>query len=214
GGLVVVFEVVGVVAASRMERPGLAPRPTVFFSSEQRFRARSTLVVHTTAPLLAPLRDLVDRIVPGGALIDFEPLDEQVRRLTVDQRLYADLGAGFGLLGLGLAALGLFSVTSYHVARRTREIGVRMAVGASRGDVHRLILGETGRSIVLGTILGLGGAWATSRVLQALLVDVEPGDPWAYAGAVAVLVVTTFCAALVPARRAAGLEPTHALRDD
>ena len=214
GGVIDEVEIVGVVAASRMERPGLPPRPTLFFPSEQRFRARSTLVVHTAGPLLGPLRELVRHHVPGGAIIDCEPLAEQVRRLTFENRLVADLGLGFGLLGLGLAVLGLFSVTSYGVARRTREIGVRLAIGATGADIRRLILGETGRLVAAGIVLGLAGSWAVSRLLRSQLVDIDIGDPLAYAGALGVLVVATFAAALLPARRAAALEPTRALREE
>jgi putative ABC transport system permease protein len=125
-----------------------------------------------------------------------------------------DLGGGFGLLGAGLAALGIFSLLSYEVSRRVREIGVRQAVGADRGDVVRLVLGRCLRLVATGVALGLAAAWPAARLLASQLHGVGVHDPASYLAVPALLLALALIAAWLPAHRAASLQPLDALRHE
>jgi len=131
---------------------------------------------------------------------------------TVQPRFTMVLFGVFAGIGLGLAALGIYSVLSFLVARRTHEIGVRMALGAQWSDILRLILGAGGRVVGLGLVIGLFAAFAATRLLAAHMFGVTPVDPISYSAVVLVLSAVTLLACYVPARRAAGVNPTEALR--
>jgi hypothetical protein len=196
-----------------------APAPTLYFDHHQLPRRRLNLLLRTAAPdaeaALAPaLRDLLAQRHPEAAVIDLVPFSEQVRRSLAETRMYRDLGSGFGLLGLGLAALGIFSLLSYEVSRRVREIGVRQAVGASRGDVVRLVLGRSLRLVAVGVALGLAAAWPAARLLESQLHGVSVHDPASYLAVPALLTAIALIAAWLPAHRAARLEPLDALRHE
>jgi putative ABC transport system permease protein len=120
----------------------------------------------------------------------------------------------FGLLGLLLASIGLYGVLSFQVARRTREIGIRMALGSSRRDVLRLVLRQGAALVGIGLGIGVVAAAGLSRLLRSLLLGVEPWDPAAFVGVVAVLLLAAFAACLVPARRATRVDPLLALRHE
>jgi putative ABC transport system permease protein len=136
------------------------------------------------------------------------------RRLetTWEQRFFGTTMGLFAAVALFLSCVGVYGVLSYAVSRRIREIGVRMALGASRGDVTTLILGQAGRLAVAGVVAGLALAVALGRSLTAILYGVTPGDPLTLAGVAAVLLAVVFLAASLPARRAARVDPTEALR--
>jgi putative ABC transport system permease protein len=129
-------------------------------------------------------------------------------------RFGALLLASFAAVALALATLGVYGVLSFAVAQRTREIGVRVALGARRGDVVRLVVDRGLAIAVAGGAVGLAGALATTRVLRTLLYDVAPSDPATYAAIVALLAAAVLAASWLPARRAAGVAPTEALRAD
>jgi ABC-type antimicrobial peptide transport system permease subunit len=120
----------------------------------------------------------------------------------------------FGLLALGLAAVGLYGVVSYAVGRRTREIGVRVALGAGRGDVLRMVLGGALRLGLVGVALGLGLAFGAAPLLSSVLPGGSGRDPLVFGVAPAVLLAVVLLASLVPARRAARVEPRVALRSE
>jgi ABC-type antimicrobial peptide transport system permease subunit len=126
--------------------------------------------------------------------------------------LLALIGA-FAVLALGLASLGLYGVISYSAKQRTREIGVRVAFGASERDVLRLILGQGLVMALAGIGLGLGGAFAVTRVVTSYLVRVSATDPITFAGVAALLLAVAIVASFVPARRASRVDPNVALRD-
>jgi putative ABC transport system permease protein len=141
-------------------------------------------------------------------------LQEVVGEESVQPRFNMALFSFFGFLGLALAAIGIYSMLSYTVARRTHEIGIRMALGAGAGDVLQLMLAMGGRLVVLGLGVGLAGSLLLSRFLRSEVFQVPSTDPIALAGVVLLLTVAAFAACFVPARRAAKLDPMSALRHE
>jgi ABC-type antimicrobial peptide transport system permease subunit len=111
-----------------------------------------------------------------------------------------------------LAGIGIYGVVAYSVAERTHEIGIRVALGAARGDVMRMVLRRVGALVIPGVVIGVAGALATTRVLATLLFEIKPNDPATFAGVAALLVVVAIVAGLVPARRASRVDPLVALR--
>jgi putative ABC transport system permease protein len=144
--------------------------------------------------------------------VNFKTLD-QVFASSLDQRRFSLVIFGvFGCVALLLAAMGIYGVTSYAVAQRTQEIGIRMALGARMSDVLKLVL-RSGLSLALiGAALGVAGAFATTRVMSSLLFGVAPTDLATFTAVVAVLMVVAFVACYIPARRATKVDPLVALR--
>jgi ABC-type antimicrobial peptide transport system permease subunit len=141
-------------------------------------------------------------------------LDEQLARNFNQDRLIARLTELFGLLALILACVGLYGVTAYSVARRTSEIGIRMALGANRASVLRLVLRGSLIQLGLGLVVGIPVAFAGGRLLSSQLYGVKTHDPIVLGLAAAVLATSAFVAGFVPARRAASIEPMQALRTE
>jgi ABC-type antimicrobial peptide transport system permease subunit len=139
-------------------------------------------------------------------------MDEQVARNFNLERLIARLTVAFGLVAMLLASLGLYGVTSYSVSRRTREIGVRMALGSTSAGVMRTVLRGALWQVVIGLVVGVPAAMAAGRLLESQLFGVSGHDPAVMAGGLVVLVVSVTVAALIPARRAAAMDPARALR--
>jgi ABC-type antimicrobial peptide transport system permease subunit len=122
------------------------------------------------------------------------------------------LNGGFGVLGLALACVGLYGLLGYSVVRRTREIGIRMALGAQERGVRWMIVGRALRMLIVGAALGMPAAWFVSRWLQSMLFGLTPTDPRVIAGAALLLTMAGMLAAYFPARRATGVDPMTALR--
>jgi predicted permease len=158
------------------------------------------------------IRQAMDSVDPNLPIISIRTFREQVAGVFGQPRLIAQLTSFFGVLSLVLACIGLYGLTAYNVGRRTNEIGVRMALGASRGDVVRLVLRGAFRLILFGLILGIPLSLATGRVLSSQLYGLSPYDPVVIATAVGVLGLFGFIATLVPARRAMRVDPMVALR--
>ena len=151
---------------------------------------------------------------PNLAVISIRTLEEQVERTFDQQRAVASLAGLFGVIALVLAAIGLYGVTAYSVARRTSEIGIRMALGADRRRVIGLVLGGAFRRVAVGLLLGLPLAVGTGYLLSAQLYGVTFWDPVALGVATASLAIAAFVASVVPATRAATLAPMRALRTE
>ena len=139
-------------------------------------------------------------------------LAEILGQEVVQPRFTMALFSTFAALGLALAAAGIYSVLSFHVTRRTHELGVRMALGAPRHHVLSLMLAMGARLVLLGLVVGIAASFASTRLLRSQLFGVEPGDPLAYAGVALVLGLVALVACYLPARRAAAVEPVEALR--
>ena len=139
-------------------------------------------------------------------------MEERLWASSGEPRFRTALMALFGAMGLILAAIGIYGVMAYSVAQRTREIGIRAALSATRGGLLRMVLGQSLRLAMIGVAIGLALALATGRLIGALLFAVSPTDTLVLAGATGVLMAVALMAALLPARRAAAVDPIVALR--
>ena len=162
--------------------------------------------------LVAAVRNEVRALHPDAIVWYTRTMHQQLDAALIRERLLASLSTGFGLLALLLAFVGLYGVMSYRVARRGREIGVRMALGATRGLVLRQIVRETMKLAGVGTLLGLAAALAATSVVSSFLFGLSPHDPVMFAAVVAMLMATALVAGFLPARRAASIDPMRALR--
>jgi ABC-type antimicrobial peptide transport system permease subunit len=152
--------------------------------------------------------------VDPALVVEFDILDVQVQRSVMRERLMATLSGGFGFLAALLSALGLYGVMSYMVARRRNEIGVRMALGAQRGDVRKMVFSEAGRLVAIGLALGIAGSFAVTRYAESLLYGLQPNDLNTLALGAGILTLTAFAATSIPVRRATKLDPATVLRDE
>lgn len=160
---------------------------------------------------LSLVRDAV-RAIDAKVLPEINRLEDDAARALQPARMAAGIAFGLGGFALTLAGVGLYGVVAYNVAQRTKEIGLRMALGARPWEVIRLVLDQNLRAVLAGVVLGLAGAAYLSRLLVSLLYGLSPLDPVAYAGVAACLVATVLGASLIPARRAARTDPMEALR--
>jgi ABC-type antimicrobial peptide transport system permease subunit len=175
------------------------------------------VAVRTAVPeqaVMASVRKVVRRLDPELAITQVRTMRESVDLATQLQRQMMALVGGFAAVTLALATLGLGGVMAYLVSRRRREIGVRMALGAARGDIARSVMGQAGRLVAIGTALGMAGALAGSRLLESMLFGVKPRDPVVALAAPVVLAIAALAACLVPVRRAAAVDPMAALREE
>ncbi|CAN5437287.1 ABC transporter permease [soil metagenome] len=164
--------------------------------------------------MIAPVRNAIQQIAPDLPYVSVRPMDELIRNDVLPFRLGAVLFSLFGVLALALAAVGLYGVLAYLVAERTREIGVRISLGAGEGDVVRLVVRQGLRLVAIGLVLGLAGSFLSVRLLEGLLFGISARDPLTYAGIAAVLALTGALASFLPARRAARVDPMVALRHE
>ena len=206
--------IVGVV--EDVQNPNFAepPLPQVYVPFAQQPQRSLTLVVRSEreAATIAAARAEVARLDPDQALWRATSMEQLLREELNFPRLLAGMFGAFGVVALLLAAIGLYGVVSYAVSQRTREIGVRMALGAGRGDVLRLVAGQGLALIGTGLVLGLAGGMGMGQAMRSLLVGVSPTDAVTIAGVAVVLGAVAVSATLVPALRATRLDPTLALR--
>jgi len=211
------WTVVGVVGDVRSVRLISEPIPEVYVPHAQMGGGYLEVVVRTAPGIinvLPAIRKEVSAIDPNVPLRGIRTMETTIDRAVGPTRFYVLLLVVFACVAVALAAIGLYGVVAYLVSRRTREIGIRMALGAKRGDVFRLVLAQGLRPVVIGVLLGVGGAYAGSRLLQSLLYNVEPTDPTTFVGVTALLLVVIVLAILVPAGRASRIPPMSALRVD
>jgi putative ABC transport system permease protein len=163
--------------------------------------------------LMAAVRREVQQLDPHLPIAT-STLVEKLSLPLLPARMVASILGGFGLLALALAAIGIYGVMSYAVAQRTHEIGVRMALGAQKADVLKLVIGQGLTLTLIGVAIGLASALALTRLMKSLLFGVSATDPLTFAGIACVLTVVTFLACYLPARRAAQVDPLVALRHE
>jgi predicted permease len=210
--------VVGVIGNARNDELLRGPQPAVLVPYTLLATPGRTLAVRTEAnpaSFMNGLRGQIREMDPEQPLHGLTTFEEILSLETAQPRFVMSLFSLFAALGLALAMAGIYSVLSYLVSMRTREIGVRMALGARQSDVLRLVLGLGGRLVGIGIVVGALASFGTTRLLssQVDLFQVGPGDPMSFFGVVLLLSIVALAACLVPARRAARIDPMEALRE-
>ena len=210
-------EIVGEVSSVRDAGPAQAPKPTFFVSYYQEASSTGLSYVIETAtdPLLlaSPVQQQIWSLAGDQAITDVKPMEGWVVESEAAPRSRTILLGTFAGLGLLLAILGIYGVTSYSVAQRTREIGIRMALGAQQTDVLREVLSDGLKLTLVGLAIGLIAASALTRLLASLLFEIRATDPLTFAAAVVLLAAVALAACYFPARRATRIDPLIALRD-
>jgi predicted permease len=211
------YTIVGVVGDVRQNAVDEKPAPRIYASVSQIFRVRTGLVVRTQgdpAVMTRRVMDAIRSVEPQQTFNATFTLDEALGEAVARPRLLTALLGLFGLMGLVLGALGLYGVLSFIVTQRTREIGVRLALGAQPREVLGMVVR---RGLVLGgagVVLGLAGSFALTRLMQSVLFGIDATDPMTFGGVAVVLLVVAALASLVPAVRATRIDPLAALRAD
>jgi len=212
------FEIVGVVRDTKTRDYFTESEPTVFFSYPQHpYPTGSALLVATNVDprgTVPQLHRWLREFEPHLAIVNVVTYPDVVRGFLYTQRMNAELFSVLAFLGLGLAAVGIFSVMSLAVSRRTREIGIRMSVGAQRSDIGRLVIRRALIPVALGLGVGLAASFAVTGLVRSLLFGVEPTDPLSLLAGAGVLVAAALLATFLPARRAARVDPVIALRHE
>jgi predicted permease len=211
-------EVVGVVGDVRVRDVAAEPYPTVYFPYTQRpFRIQygaqvlAEAAAGDGASVAAPLRETIQRVdpdVPVRIVLQREVVDDAL----ASRRFMMMLLGGFSVVGLLLAGIGIYGVVAYSVARRTREMGIRVALGADPASVGRMVMRGSMRLVVGGIVVGIAGAMLASRLLTSLLYEIRPGDPLTLVGVTLVLVGTALLASWIPARAGTRTDPMVTMR--
>jgi predicted permease len=211
------LEIVGVIADTKYRSLRGAAPPTIYLPLDQRLEPAPNRTLHVrtaispeqmAAAIRAQVHEL-DKDLPLGKITSFASVVDSV---LVQERLVATLGGFFGALAVVLVAIGLYGAIAYSVERRTREIGVRVALGAGQAAVIWMVMRQSVWIVMTGLLAGLPLAVLLSRMVKSLLFGVPPGDPLTLVGAILVLLVVAALAAYMPARRAARVDPMVALR--
>jgi ABC-type antimicrobial peptide transport system permease subunit len=165
-------------------------------------------------PLFGAVRKAIAEVAAELPILSARSVDDLVYTQNAQARMVAKLCAAFGIAAVLLAAIGLYGVLAYGVSRRTREMGIRMALGATRGRVSRMILREGGAMVVVGSVAGVAAAIATTRLVATRLYGVNPDDPATFSAALVAVALVALLASYLPAARAARTNPIHALRHE
>jgi putative ABC transport system permease protein len=208
-------EIVGVVADNHSNDLTTPPVPEYFLPVLQRPETFSSLVVRTEgdpAGLTGAVRTALKEIDPGLPLLNPQPFTTLTAQSTANQRMIMVLLGAFAGLALVLASIGVYSVMAYIVGQRTSEIGIRMALGASPGEVQRMVVTQGLKLATGGILLGVAAAIGFTRLLQTFLFEVQATDPLTYVGLSGLIAAVAFCACWFPARRASRIDPLVALR--
>lgn len=212
------YEIVGVTGNFKFQdmHEDYLPFTVMPLTQMEKVQPRGQIVIHSSLPLttlMPSIKQAIAEVNPGISL-EFKPFKTQVHESLLQDELMATLSGFFGALAALLAAIGLYGVISYMVVQRTKEIGVRMAIGANGGDVIRMILREAGGLTATGIVVGTVLALSSAQAAQSLLFGLKPRDPLTLLLAVATLAAVAAFASLIPAYRAARLDPLKALRYD
>lgn len=208
-----VAEIVGVVGSIRRASLEDEPRADMYFPFERSSPSSVSIFIRTSSreprAILPDVQARLRQIEPAVALLEATTLAEVSRKSVAVPRLAVWLLGVFAAVGLALAAIGVYGVLAYHVRQRTREIGTRVALGATTQSIVRMILGESGRLVAIGLVVGLGAGIAAARSLGALLFNVPIADPVTLTATALTLVVAMSAASYLPARRAAQIDPAR-----
>jgi predicted permease len=211
-------EIVGVVRDARYFDLRKAVEPMIYQPAYREGGANaSVLTVRTTDDpnrLIDAIRRRTREIEGSVSVTETQTMEDNMNRTLMQERFVATLGGFFGVVALMLAAIGLYGVMAQSVTRRTREIGIRMALGAEARKVLWLVLRDAMMMVAIGTVIGAIAALTLTKYTESMLYDVKAHDPWTLAGAGAVLVAVTAMAGFLPARRATRVEPMRALREE
>lgn len=209
------FEVIGVARATKYRDLREELRMTMYQPLAQEYSSGMNLLVRTAiAPtaMIAQIRAQLSSLDPALPVFNIRTLPEHIGRSLYLERMQSVLLSLFGLLALVLTAVGLYGVMSYTIAQRTREIGIRMALGAQKGAVLRLVIGQGMKLTLIGVAIGIGVAAASMQLIASRLYNVKTADPLTFTVTVLLLVAVTLLACWVPAWRAAKVDPLVALR--
>ena len=213
------YEVVGVVRDVRYENLRTPDERMAYLPIEQSIDPISGVVVAVRGQgdmirLVPSIRKAAADAVPGGFVTSVAMIEQRVAASLIRERMLSAFASVFATLALMLACIGLYGVLAYGVVQRTREIGIRMAIGARRGSVLWMVVREALALVAIGAMLGTVAALAAGRLVSTQLFGVTPGDPTAAAAAISVLLVVTVSAACIPALRASRIHPVAALRSE
>ncbi len=215
-GTKLTIEIIGVVEDSLYEGPREGVRRQVFVPNFQsNFPASATFYARTNLPsetMFGALRAQIAKIDPAMPVYEMKTLENQLDETLRTERFIAALSAAFGGLATLLAAMGLYGVMAFVVASRTKEIGVRMALGAQQSSVVWLVMREVLLLLAGGLVIGIPAAYLVSRYVSSQLFNVQPADPLSASAAVAILTLVALGAGFLPAKRASGIDPMQALR--
>jgi len=212
------IQIVGICADTRYSDLRDDPPPLFFLPYVQQpevgtlvYQVRTSMQPAALFPALRGVVQSVDRDLP---IIDFRTQREQINATMQMERAFAALTAGFGVLALALACVGIYGIMAYSVAQRTNEIGIRLALGAQPGQVRSMILRESTWLTAVGIVVGVGAALGLTRLVKSMLYGVTPNDPVTLIGGMTLLVGVALAATWIPARRAASVQPMEALRHE
>jgi predicted permease len=213
------YEIVGVVRDSKYNAIRRAAPPTVFLSYLQSSNDGGTMAFEirtmgNPTAIAGAVRRAISDIDPNVPVFELSTEEEKIDGLIRQDRLFAGLSGIFGVLALLLAAIGLYGVRAYAIARRTPEIGIRMALGANRGTITQMVLRETGWLALFGVGIGLTVAYGVTRYVESMLFGIAPRDLSTFALATLILTVVAGLAGYIPARRASKVDPMIALRHE
>jgi putative ABC transport system permease protein len=211
------YTVVGVVGDMRRQGPEREVLPQIFVSLAQNPAPRNVdFFIRTSSEdplaMAGALRAAVRRVEKNAPIYGVAPLEQQLGTYLMQRRFQTSLLTGFSIVALLMAAVGIYALMHYSVATRTQEIGLRMAFGAQRGDIVRMIISEGLMLSLTSVVLGLAGAWWLGRAGSSLLFGVTASDPLTFATVSLLLTVVATAACYLPARRATTVEPIVALR--
>ena len=208
-------EIVGVVGDVRDKTLDNEPTPTVYYIHSHLSYGEMVFVLRAendAMSLADPARKVINGMDPELPVSQVRTMETVIRQTFASQQFSAVLLGGFSLASLLLAAVGIYGLLAYSVTQRTREIGVRIALGAEPRTITRMVVASGARMVIIGAAAGLAAALALSGLMKSLLFGIGPRDPLTFIAAPAVFVVVALVAAYVPARRAARVSPMEALR--
>ena len=209
--------IIGVVPTGKYQRLGEDPTPFMYFTQAQHWDAGMTVIVRTIgdpSAFIPVLRSEITALDPTLPLSNVRSMENHLGIALLPARLSGAVLGIFGILGLVLAAVGIYGVMAYSVSQRTREIGIRMAIGAAAGDVLRLVMRQGMALVLAGTAIGLAGAVAASRLIRGILYGSGANDPLTFVAVPLVLMGVAMLAIWIPARRASAMDPLLALRQE